>query len=142
MRRCCSFLVALLLLVHAAHAANELFYSSSGCNEYITERDDSDYANKGVQWRVFYKCCGQSCFTPTPWTNQDGPMNLCGSTIPAPGTGSGQARYNSQGDVLLDVPLGRGGVLSYVPSASCYPFTSDGGSVLVIPHALLYASPL
>lgn len=137
MRRFLSLLVAIFLITHAAHAGTAYTYTSAGCNEYVIETDDSDYANKGLQWRILFKCCGQSCFTPTPWTSQDGPMNLCGTTIPAPGAGSGQVRYNSQGDVLLDVPLGRGGVLSFTPSASCYPFTSDGSAVLVIPHGIL-----
>jgi hypothetical protein len=94
--------------------------------------------NHATRWRIIYRCCGSNCFLSTDWTDQVGPVQLCGTQIyPPSGGGSAQVHFDSQGNAFVDVPAGRGGVISYNPSGTCHPFTPDGGSVIMIPYQLL-----
>lgn len=135
-------LLTILCLAPQATRANILSQMFTvGCNEYMFEQDDSDYSNQGTRWRLFYRCCGQSCFSSIAWTNKYGPVNPCGNGIIMPPSPYDShwvpVQYNSNGDILVPVESGHGGIISTGSSTSnCYPFTANGGNYIMIPKDL------
>lgn len=130
------FLAATAFLLCCIHSyANTLSYYTDGCAEYFTEAQEIP-----SQFRIIYRCCGSTCFQETAWTTLDGPLLLCGSTFYPGSGGSAQWHYDSQGNALVTVPAGHGGIISYDPTGVCHTFTPDESSVTVIPYQLAPSS--
>jgi hypothetical protein len=127
------FLAAASFLICCIHShANTLSYYTDGCAEYITE-----VQHVPSQFRIIYRCCGSTCFQETAWTTLDGPLLLCGSTFNPSNGGSADVHFDSQGNALVAVAPGHGGIIAYDPEGICHSFTPNSGDITVVPYQLL-----